>query len=62
MGERLALCANTPTDMRFSFRGLTRRGGATDEHWLRLQVGEAVLLRRGDLLHQHLAPVAGLSA
>ncbi|MCX5948955.1 MAG: class II glutamine amidotransferase [Cyanobacteria bacterium] len=34
----------------------------TDEQWLRLQVGEAVLLRRGELLHQHLAPVAGLSA
>ena len=34
----------------------------TDEHWLRLQVGEAVLLRRGELLHQHLAPVASPSA
>ena len=27
----------------------------TDETWLRLQVGEAVLLRRGEVLHQHLA-------
>jgi len=34
----------------------------TDEQWLRLQVGEAVLLRRGELLHQHLAPVASPSA
>ena len=32
MCELLALSANTPTDMRFSFRGLTRRGGATGEH------------------------------
>ncbi|MCX5948956.1 MAG: class II glutamine amidotransferase [Cyanobacteria bacterium] len=32
MGERLALCANTPTDMRFSFSGLTRRGGVTGDH------------------------------
>lgn len=32
MCELLALSANTPTDMRFSFRGLSRRGGATGEH------------------------------
>ena len=32
MCELLALSANTPTDMRFSFRGLTRRGGATGDH------------------------------
>ena len=32
MCELLALSANTPTDMRFSFRGLTRRGGETGEH------------------------------
>lgn len=32
MCELLALSANTPTDMKFSFRGLTRRGGATGEH------------------------------
>lgn len=32
MCELLALSANTPTDMRFSFRGLARRGGATGEH------------------------------
>jgi len=32
MCELLALSANTPTDMRFSFRGLVRRGGATGEH------------------------------
>jgi len=32
MCELLALNANTPTDMRFSFRGLSRRGGATGEH------------------------------
>ena len=32
MCELLALSANTPTDMRFSFRGLTRRGGATGVH------------------------------
>ena len=29
MCELLALSANTPTDMTFSFRGLARRGGAT---------------------------------
>lgn len=32
MCELLALSANTPTDMRFSFHGLARRGGATGEH------------------------------
>ena len=32
MCELLALSANTPTDMRFSFRGLARRGGATGQH------------------------------
>ena len=32
MCELLALSANTPTDMRFSFRGLARRGGATGDH------------------------------
>lgn len=32
MCELLALSANTPTDMRFSFHGLTRRGGATGHH------------------------------
>lgn len=32
MCELLALNANTPTDMRFSFHGLTRRGGATGHH------------------------------
>lgn len=32
MCELLALNANTPTDMAFSFRGLSRRGGASGEH------------------------------
>jgi predicted glutamine amidotransferase len=32
MCELLALNANTPTDMGFSFRGLSRRGGGTGEH------------------------------
>ncbi|MEB3352068.1 MAG: class II glutamine amidotransferase [Cyanobacteriota bacterium] len=32
MCELLALSANSPTDMRFSFRGLRRRGGATSHH------------------------------
>jgi glutamine amidotransferase len=32
MCELLALSANTPTDMRFSFRGLARRGGQTGVH------------------------------
>lgn len=32
MCELLALNANTPTDLRFSFRGLRRRGGATGDH------------------------------
>lgn len=32
MGELLALSANTPTDLRFSFHGLARRGGATGDH------------------------------
>ena len=32
MCELLALSANTPTDMRFSFLGLRRRGGATGDH------------------------------
>ena len=32
MCELLALSANTPTDLRFSFHGLRRRGGATGEH------------------------------
>mgnify|MGYP003347251002 FL=1 len=32
MCELLALSANTPTDMRFSFHGLSRRGGATGHH------------------------------
>ncbi|MCT0212483.1 MULTISPECIES: class II glutamine amidotransferase [unclassified Synechococcus] len=32
MCELLALSANTPTDMTFSFRGLVRRGGVTGAH------------------------------
>jgi predicted glutamine amidotransferase len=32
MCELLALNANTPTDMGFSFQGLSRRGGASGEH------------------------------
>jgi len=32
MCELLALSANTPTDMTFSFRGLVRRGGVTGDH------------------------------
>lgn len=32
MCELLALSANTPTDMHFSFHGLSRRGGATGQH------------------------------
>jgi glutamine amidotransferase len=32
MCELLALSANTPTDMTFSFHGLRRRGGATGRH------------------------------
>jgi predicted glutamine amidotransferase len=32
MCELLALSANTPTDLCFSFHGLTRRGGATGDH------------------------------
>ncbi len=32
MCELLALNANTPTDMGFSFRGLSRRGGVSGEH------------------------------
>ena len=32
MCELLALSANTPTDLRFSFHGLARRGGATGDH------------------------------
>ncbi|MEY3930882.1 MAG: putative glutamine amidotransferase YafJ [Cyanobacteriota bacterium] len=32
MCELLALNANTPTDMAFSFRGLSRRGGGSGEH------------------------------
>ena len=32
MCELLALNANTPTDLRFSFHGLTRRGGVTGDH------------------------------
>jgi len=32
MCELLALNANTPTDMGFSFRGLSHRGGASGEH------------------------------
>ncbi|SBO43239.1 class II glutamine amidotransferase [Cyanobium sp. NIES-981] len=32
MCELLGLNANTPTDMGFSFRGLSRRGGGTGEH------------------------------
>jgi|LakMenEpi03Aug12_release.lakeMendotaPanAssembly.Ray.scaffolds.fasta_scaffold02287_36 predicted glutamine amidotransferase len=32
MCELLALSANTPTDLRFSFLGLRRRGGATGDH------------------------------
>ncbi|WP_050757086.1 class II glutamine amidotransferase [Cyanobium sp. PCC 7001] len=32
MCELLGLNANTPTDMGFSFRGLSRRGGGTSEH------------------------------
>jgi glutamine amidotransferase len=32
MCELLALNANTPTDMGFSFRGLSRRDGASGEH------------------------------
>ena len=32
MGELLAMSANTPTDLCFSFTGLTRRGGETGPH------------------------------
>ena len=32
MCELLALNANTPTDLHFSFHGLRRRGGATSDH------------------------------
>ena len=32
MCELLGLNANTPTDLGFSFRGLSRRGGGTSEH------------------------------
>jgi len=32
MGELLALSANTPTDLRFSFHGLRLRGGSTGDH------------------------------
>ena len=32
MCELLGLSANTPTDLRFSFHGLRRRGGATGIH------------------------------
>lgn len=32
MCELLALSANTPTDLRFSFHGLRLRGGATGDH------------------------------
>jgi predicted glutamine amidotransferase len=32
MCELLALSANTPTDLRFSFHGLRQRGGATGDH------------------------------
>jgi predicted glutamine amidotransferase len=32
MCELLALSANTPTDIGFSFRGLSQRGGASGEH------------------------------
>lgn len=32
MCELLALSANTPTDLRFSFHGLRMRGGATGDH------------------------------
>ena len=32
MCELLGLCANVPTDIRFSFAGLMRRGGATGPH------------------------------
>ena len=32
MCELLAMSANTPTDLCFSFTGLTRRGGQTGPH------------------------------
>ena len=32
MCELLAMSANTPTDLCFSFTGLTRRGGDTGPH------------------------------
>jgi predicted glutamine amidotransferase len=32
MCELLALSANTPTDLRFSFHGLRLRGGSTGDH------------------------------
>jgi glutamine amidotransferase len=32
MCELLALSANTPTDIRFSFHGLRLRGGSTSDH------------------------------
>jgi len=32
MCELLALSANTPTDLRFSFHGLRLRGGSTSDH------------------------------
>ncbi|MCT0206575.1 class II glutamine amidotransferase [Synechococcus sp. CS-1332] len=58
MCELLALSANTPTDMRFSFHGLTRRGGATGCHGDGWGVASFDPDGRGVYLYREDAPAA----
>ncbi|MEA5392218.1 class II glutamine amidotransferase [Cyanobium gracile UHCC 0139] len=58
MCELLALSANTPTDMRFSFHGLTRRGGATGCHGDGWGVASFDSDGRGVHLYREDAPAA----
>ena len=58
MCELLALSANTPTDMRFSFHGLTRRGGATGSHGDGWGVASFDPYGRGVHLYREDAPAA----
>ncbi len=62
MCELLALSANTPTDMRFSFHGLTRRGGATGSHGDGWGVASYDPDGGGVHLHREDAPAAFSSA
>ena len=68
MCQLLAMNANTPTDIVFSFDGFRRRGGLTDSHsdgfgiafFERGETGNMGLRQFHDNQPSHLSPVADL--